>query len=91
VKPVHKNQASGHQTGNMVFPLTANPQIVQNPQVTSLAQKYQLGPEQIIFRFCHQIGIIPLTGTSDEEHMKADLNIFNFKLLDEEVSLIEAL
>ena len=57
----------------------------------SLAKKYQLGPEQIIFRFCHQIGMIPLTGTSDEIHMKADLNIFNFKLADEEIELIKTL
>ena len=71
--------------------LTANPHIVRNPVVASLAKKYQLGPEQIIFRFCHQIGMIPLTGTSDEIHMKADLNIFNFKLADEEIELIKTL
>lgn len=69
--------------------LTANPQIVQNPTVAKIAQKYQVNSEQIIFRFCHQIGIIPLTGTSDEAHMKADLNIFNFELASEEVELIK--
>jgi len=71
--------------------LTANPQIVQNPIVERLAQKYNVTSEQIIFRFSKQIGIIPLTGTSKENHMKADLNILNFELLDEEVELIQAL
>ncbi len=71
--------------------LTANPQIVQSPSVASIAKKYKVDPEQIIFRFSHQIGIIPLTGTSDESHMRADLNIFNFELSKEEVELIEGL
>ncbi len=71
--------------------LTANPQIVKNPAVALIAKKYQLGLEQIIFRFCCQIGIIPLTGTSDEKHMRDDLNIFNFELSHEEVELIKKL
>lgn len=71
--------------------LTANPRIVQSTTLSVLANKYQLEPEQIIFRFCHQIGIIPLTGTSNEEHMRNDLKIFNFELLDEEMGLIQAL
>jgi diketogulonate reductase-like aldo/keto reductase len=71
--------------------LTANPKIVQDPVVTRLAKKYQTNAEQIIFRFCSQIGMIPLTGTSNEKHMKADLNIFDFELLNEEIELIKAL
>lgn len=71
--------------------LTANPQIVQNPKVVAIAKKYNVEAEQIIFRFCHQIGIIPLTGTSNEKHMKADLGIFNFELSSQEVELIKSL
>lgn len=71
--------------------LTANPQIVQNVAVSDLARKYQVLCEQIIFRFCKQIGLIPLTGTSNENHMKDDLKIFNFELSANEVTLIQAL
>ena len=71
--------------------LTANPQIVQSLAVADLAEKYRVEPAQIIFRFSQQIGIIPLTGTSDEEHMKADLAISDFELLSEEVRLIKKL
>lgn len=71
--------------------LTANPQILKNSIVEALAKKYQLESQQIIFRFCYQIGIIPLTGTSNEKHMKDDLNIFNFELLDEEMELLKRL
>ncbi len=71
--------------------LTANPQILQNLAIIELAKKYQTEAEQIIFRFSQQIGIIPLTGTSDETHMKTDLNISNFELLSKEISLIKNL
>jgi diketogulonate reductase-like aldo/keto reductase len=68
--------------------LTANSEIVQNSKIFNLAKKYQTNPEQIIFRFASQIGMIPLTGTSDEEHMKLDLGIFDFTMLDEEIEII---
>ena len=83
----HKNKI--HYQGFSL--LTANPQIVQSRAVAALATKYKTAPEQIIFRFCHQIGIIPLTGTSDENHMKADLGIFDFELEGEEMRLVAAL
>ncbi len=71
--------------------LTANPQLVQSQVVRAIAEKYGVEVEQVIFQFCRQIGIIPLTGTCDEKHMKADLGIFDFELLDEEVELIKNL
>jgi diketogulonate reductase-like aldo/keto reductase len=71
--------------------LTANPQIVQNVVVSDLAHKYQVACEQIIFRFCKQLGMIPLTGTSNENHMKDDLKILKFELSATEVRLLEAL
>ena len=68
--------------------LTANPQILHNKIIAKIAQKYQASPAQIIFRFASQIGMIPLTGTSNKEHMKQDLAIFNFTLSDGEIELI---
>ncbi len=69
--------------------LTANPEIVQSPELAMLANKYKVESEQIIFRFSKQIGIIALTGTSSEIHMKEDLKIFDFELSEEEVRLIK--
>lgn len=71
--------------------LTANPHVVGSEVVRKIAEKYNVESQQIIFRFCKQIGIIPLTGTSDENHMKDDLRISDFELLDEEVELIFSL
>ncbi len=53
--------------------LTANPQVVFDPHVAALAARLNATPQQIIFRFAIQIGILPLTGTTDLQHMKEDL------------------
>jgi diketogulonate reductase-like aldo/keto reductase len=46
---------------------------------------------QTVFRFALQIGIVPLTGTTDPSHMREDLEVFNFRLEQEEVERIENL
>jgi diketogulonate reductase-like aldo/keto reductase len=38
-----------------------------------------------------QIGILPLTGTTSERHMKEDLSVVNFELSPEETRLIETI
>lgn len=60
--------------------LTANPQILSSKVVQKAAQAYQKTAEQIFFRFLVDIGIVPLTGTCSDKHMKEDLEIFNFDL-----------
>lgn len=60
--------------------LTANPQILSHETVQKAAQTYQKTAAQIFFRVLIDVGIVPLTGTSSEIHMKEDLEIFNFDL-----------
>jgi diketogulonate reductase-like aldo/keto reductase len=60
--------------------LTANPQILAHSTVAALAAKYQRTPEQVLFRYLTQIGIVPLTGTRSPAHMQEDLTIFDFEL-----------
>jgi diketogulonate reductase-like aldo/keto reductase len=69
--------------------LTANSHILQNEGILKIAEKYQLIPAQILFRFAHQIGMIPLTGTTNQNNMKADLAIFDFELSNDEMEYIE--
>ncbi len=71
--------------------LTANPHILTSFTLTTLSQKYDKSSSQIFFRFLTQQGIVPLTGTTSLEHMKADLEIFDFTLLDTELQSIEFL
>ena len=60
--------------------LTANPHILASESVQKAAQTYQKTTAQIFFRVLVDIGIVPLTGTCSDEHMKEDLEIFNFNL-----------
>jgi diketogulonate reductase-like aldo/keto reductase len=71
--------------------LTANPHVVHHPGVGRIAARIGCGPEQVVFRFAMQVGMIPLTGTTDPEHMRADLAGANFELSLEDVALMEAI
>ncbi len=66
--------------------LTANPRILASDTVLNLAQKYKKTEAQIFFRYLNHSGIVPLTGTCSEQHMKEDLNIFDFELSSEELN-----
>ena len=45
--------------------LTANRAVVSSPQLAAIAKRYGRSPAQVVFRFATQIGILPLTGTSN--------------------------
>jgi len=53
--------------------LTANPEVLYHPLVVRMAAHGNATPAHVIFRFAHAIGIVPLTGTSNVDHMKQDL------------------
>ncbi|HVI01448.1 MAG TPA: aldo/keto reductase, partial [Enhygromyxa sp.] len=52
--------------------LTANRSIFTNPRFVALQQRYNRTPAQLVFRFAQQLGMLPLTGTTDPEHMRED-------------------
>ena len=53
--------------------LTANQEVLQHPLIASLAASANATPAQIVFSFARAIGILPLTGTTNAEHMKQDI------------------
>jgi diketogulonate reductase-like aldo/keto reductase len=64
--------------------LTANPFILENEDFLRISRKYKLTPEQLFFKFLSQNGICPLTGTTSENHMLQDLQIFEKDDLEKE-------
>ncbi|WP_232220327.1 hypothetical protein [Legionella tunisiensis] len=46
---------------------------------------------QLIFRFAQQMKMLPLTGTTDQQHMHDDLAIDDFALSANELQQIENL
>jgi diketogulonate reductase-like aldo/keto reductase len=71
--------------------LTANVRELQHPEFWRLVKRINKTPAQIVFRFALQAGILPLTGTTDPDHMREDLGVYDFELSVEEVRLIEAI
>ena len=56
-----------------------------------MAVRYEATLAQLIFRFAMQVGMLPLTGTTNLQHMKEDLQSDRFTLLSEEVRQIETI
>lgn len=69
--------------------LTANPFVLSDSAVLDIARRLQATPEQVVFRFAMQVGMIPLTGTTDSEHMRLDLQAAKLELTSAEVDYIE--
>lgn len=53
--------------------LTANERELRRPALLAIAARTGLTAAQVVFRFARQVGMLPLTGTSDPAHMRQDL------------------
>ncbi len=71
--------------------LTANAEVVRHPVVGGIAARANATPAQVVFAFARATGMLPLTGTSDGEHMKQDLASTGMELSTEAVQAIEEL
>ncbi len=69
--------------------LTANRRALVHPDMARIAERHQRTVCQIVFRFALDVGMIALTGTTDAEHMREDLEVFDFHLEPKEVKRIE--
>jgi diketogulonate reductase-like aldo/keto reductase len=70
--------------------LSANPQLLAHTTMTDLARVHNRSAAQILFRYLTQIGVVPLTGTKSEAHMREALGIFDFELNKVEQDAIAA-
>ena len=71
--------------------LTANREVLADPEIQRIAQRLGARSTQIIFRFAMQIGMLPLTGTTSQQHMKEDLQAERLALSEEEIRRIETI
>jgi diketogulonate reductase-like aldo/keto reductase len=69
--------------------LTANREVLIYPEIQKIAKRLRAGPAQIIFRFAMQIGMLPLTGTTSQQHMQEDLQAEQISLSTDEIQRIE--
>lgn len=71
--------------------LTANQDILGADEIHAIAHRLGAGIAQVIFRFAQQIGMVPLTGTTNPEHMAHDLESERFTLTPEDLRTIESI
>ncbi len=66
--------------------LTANPEALQKAR--PIAAKHGVTPPQVVFAFALAVGMLPLTGTTDPQHMREDLAATSLQLTPDEVKLL---
>ena len=71
--------------------LTANLEVLHDPLITGLASRANATPAQVVFSFARAVGMLPLTGTSNADHMKQDLASVHVTLPPDAVQAIECL
>ncbi|MGE3764092.1 MAG: aldo/keto reductase family protein [Kofleriaceae bacterium] len=70
--------------------LTANRAVLSSIPLSELALRRGRTPEQIVFRFAQQVGMLPITGTRDPVHMREDLGIHDLTLDADELAMVNA-
>lgn len=71
--------------------LTANQEVLHHPKFIAIHQRVGCTPAQLIFRFASDIGMLPLTGTTDPKHMQEDLEYSRVKLTPDDVWALESI
>jgi diketogulonate reductase-like aldo/keto reductase len=71
--------------------LTANARALAQPRFVSICAALGRTPAQVVFRFAQQLGMLPLTGTTNPEHMREDLLGLAFELDRGQLQTIEQL
>lgn len=64
---------------------------IGNAILVKLANKYKKSIQQINIRFLLQKGILPIPKASSIEHMKDNMDVFDFTLSDDDVSMLSCM
>lgn len=70
--------------------LTANRKLLAHPPFRAIVARKGRTTAQVVFRFAQAVGILPLTGTTDPQHMREDLDLA-FDLAPEDIAAIETM
>lgn len=74
------------------FPLGhGNSELFTNSIITKIAEKYNKSAVQVILRFETQEGVVTIPSAKTEEHIKQNIDIFDFTLTDEEMNEMRSL
>ncbi|WP_199173106.1 aldo/keto reductase [Sporosarcina sp. P2] len=65
--------------------------VLENETIVSIAKKYNKEPAQIIIRWNLQNEVLTVVKSSTYDHQKANLDVFDFELTEEEIRQIDSL
>jgi diketogulonate reductase-like aldo/keto reductase len=65
--------------------------LLNNKTIVAIAKAHNRSPAQIILRWHLQKGVVVIPGSSNPEHIKENISLFDFELTGEEMNRINAL
>jgi len=65
--------------------------VLSNPTVEKIAKAHNVSTAQVTLKWALQRDVAVVVGTANADHEHSDMDLFNFKLTDEEVSTISAI
>jgi diketogulonate reductase-like aldo/keto reductase len=71
--------------------LSANLRLTRNVEFKNIVQKYKLTPAQVIYQVALKMGIKPLTGACNLDHLIENVNCMKTEISNEDVKKIEKL
>jgi diketogulonate reductase-like aldo/keto reductase len=71
--------------------LTANAHVLAHQTMQGLASRYARTPAQVLLRYLTLLDVLVLTGTTNEQHMREDLAVFDFELTQNERDAVSKL
>jgi diketogulonate reductase-like aldo/keto reductase len=67
---------------------TTSASVLQIPSILELAKKYNKTPAQIVVRWVTQQGISTIPKSTNQQRLKENLSVFDFKLEEDDIKLI---
>lgn len=72
-------------------PLMRGGDVLREPTITQLAEKYDKDPAQIVLRWHVQHGLVVIPKSVTPERIRSNIDIFNFELAEDEMRSIDGL
>lgn len=72
-------------------PLGRGGDLLQHPGIVEIAGRYEVTPAQVVLRWAHQHGVIPLPKSADAGRQRTNLDIFGFALEEGEMRVLDQL
>ena len=69
-------------------PLGPDTEVLDNPEVAAVAAAHGRTPAQVILRWHHQIGAIPIPKSVDPTRLRQNLDVFGFELDADQMAVL---